>query len=308
MPAALAALIEAVGAEALLTIALFSTFAAYLVSRGLLVTWTSTFGKAFVWLADHLSFRLNLKFAHPHIDLGGPFRTVNNAIVNYFETWASNTEASMAWTWRAMGTVWRANVAAVEWASHELADSMEWLLKVRLPKWARAAFAVAFPAAYLAKLIASQVAKFAVHPLRTIKVIEHTVTHTVVRVVKSVGAVAIPGVVGLPKIRADIRNLWRWRTHAEKRLRKLEVAVGATAAAAILANALGVSKLCVRRGNLKKVARSVCGMRPDILADLLLGTTAIVGAISIVEFANAMRAIEDEAVTVAGKLIREWPS
>jgi hypothetical protein len=64
---------------------------------------------------------------------------------------------------------------------------------------------------------------------------------------------------------------------------------------------------CVRKGNIGKVARRLCGLDGALVDLLLLETTLIVGAVSVVEFAEALLVIEDEALKIAHTLIKEFP-
>jgi hypothetical protein len=63
----------------------------------------------------------------------------------------------------------------------------------------------------------------------------------------------------------------------------LTKAAGAALVAFSLAR-LGLGWL--RCGNVKKVGKRLCGMNPDLLDALLIGTTLIVGTISLREFAK----------------------
>ena len=93
------------------------------------------------------------------------------------------------------------------------------------------------------------------------------------------------------------------------RLRRLEkgAAVGAGVAAVVIA--LGRLKLgFIRCGNFRKFGKRACGMDTNLLDSLLLDTLAIFSIVSVVEFATELRAIEDEALSIAGRLVKEWPT
>ena len=153
----------------------------------------------------------------------------------------------------------------------------------KLPKLTKAQIRAAVTAA-----LSSLVLPF-MPELRWIRAHFHAITH------------AIPGAITLPKL-PSIRDVLR-------RLRKLEKGATRAAFAAALAVALGRLGLgWIRCNNVKKAGKSVCGIDMGLLDELLLGTTAIFGAISVVEFAEGLRAIEGEAVSVMGKLVREWPA
>jgi hypothetical protein len=59
--------------------------------------------------------------------------------------------------------------------------------------------------------------------------------------------------------------------------------------------------------NSTNALKAVCGLDTSLLDSLLLDATAIVGAISVVEFAEALLEVEDEALQVFRGLIRELP-
>jgi hypothetical protein len=122
------------------------------------------------------------------------------------------------------------------------------------------------------------------------------------------GAVAVAGAVALPGGLTFENPFAEWIKHNKKRLARLELLLGAAGAAALVARALGgVTANCVRKGNIGKVARRICGLDSNLLDLLLIEATVIVGAISVVEFAEGMLAIEDEAVKILGAGIREFP-
>ena len=104
--------------------------------------------------------------------------------------------------------------------------------------------------------------------------------------------------LNLPKSLTDIR----------KRLRHLErIGVGAIGVGA-LAMALGRLRLgWLRCRNVGRVGRRVCGMDASLLESLLLDSFAVLSVVSVVEFANDLRAVEDEALTIMGRLVREFP-
>lgn len=128
-------------------------------------------------------------------------------------------------------------------------------------------------------------------------------THAVTGTVAAAGVIAIPG-------RVEWRNpLDALRRAHGKRLKRLEKLLGVSGIALIMARALGLgSARCLRGGNLAKAARRICGLDSSLFNSLMLDLVAILSVVSVVEFANDLRAIEDEALSVASKMIREWPS
>lgn len=98
------------------------------------------------------------------------------------------------------------------------------------------------------------------------------------------------------------------RAH-NKRLKRLEALVAVGGIAAILSQVLGVSRGCLRgSGNIGKAARRICGLDSSLFNSLMLDLVAVLSVVSVVEFAKDLRAIEDEAISVFGAMIREWPS
>ncbi len=81
-------------------------------------------------------------------------------------------------------------------------------------------------------------------------------------------------------------------------------APAAFAAAAVAAIArLGFS--WVRCSKVGRVGKKVCGMDESLLESLIADTLLVVGAISIVEFAKALQAVEGEAVSGLKGFVRE---
>lgn len=102
-------------------------------------------------------------------------------------------------------------------------------------------------------------------------------------------AIAVP----LPRIGSLERELSALRD----RLRSLERG-GVVAAVGVVAGVM-LSKLGLgwtRCSNVGKVARRLCGLDSLLLDALLIGTTAIVSSISLVEWAELMLEVEDELV------------
>ncbi len=93
------------------------------------------------------------------------------------------------------------------------------------------------------------------------------------------------------------------------RLRRLERSLPATAvAAAVIAVLARLGLGFLRCGNVKKAGKSVCGMNTGLLDSLLLDTVALLSVVSVVEFARELQTIEGEAVSIFGRLIREFPN
>lgn len=117
-------------------------------------------------------------------------------------------------------------------------------------------------------------------------------------------AIAVPGAIALPFPRLGaLERAWHG---TQGRLGKLEHRFGRTAFAAAVATALatlGVS--WARRSCAKRTADGFCRVDPDVFAGLIAGLAVVVGAQSVVRFAEGMLAVEDEMVGVLERLIVE---
>lgn len=112
---------------------------------------------------------------------------------------------------------------------------------------------------------------------------------------------AIPRALPIPTVPA-FPNVW-------KRLRALEKKIGAPVALGVVAVALSrLGAGWIRCNNVRRLGRSLCGLDSNLLDSLLLDSLAIFSVLSVVEFAKELRTVEDEAVAIMGRLVREWPA
>jgi hypothetical protein len=154
---------------------------------------------------------------------------------------------------------------------------------VKLPKLSKAA-ATALVSAAVAKWIHPYLAS-----LRWLRAHFHALT------------VAIPRALPIPQVPA-FPNLW-------KRVRALEKKVGVPVALGVVA--VAISRLGLgwtRCNNVRRIGKQLCGLNPSLLDELLLDSVAIFSLLSVVEFAKELRTVEDEAVAIMGRLVREWPA
>ena len=154
---------------------------------------------------------------------------------------------------------------------------------VKLPKLSKAAARA---------LVSAAVATY-IHPflsdLRWLQRHFHALTAVLPR------ALPIPTVPAIPHLRARIKRL--------ERLVAVGVGVG------LVARALARLRVgWIRCNKVGRLGRAVCGMDDSLLDALLLDALAIFSVVSVVEFANGLRAVEDEALAIMGKLVREWPA
>lgn len=110
------------------------------------------------------------------------------------------------------------------------------------------------------------------------------------------GALALPG--SLAWERELSKDLHKGLTSVEKRLRSVEKVLGATGAAAVVTYGLAKIGLgwMTRCPNLKHIGKSFCAADLGGLIGLLAGVIALEEGISLLDFAEAMVAIENVAV------------
>jgi hypothetical protein len=233
-------------------------------------------------------------------NLGGQWRKLEGIAV----TWMSGI-----YQWSAL-----ALTQAMEWPYY-LVRFQFWLLDVYLPKIIRAIPHLAsrvvhavttrvirvertvvrlpkLSKAQARALIAAAVATY-VHPylaqLRWLRAHFHALT------------AVLPHALPLPQF-PTFPNIW-------KRIRRLERRLAPAAITALVVAALARMGLgWIRCNKTKRVGKAICGLDNSLIDKFLLDALAIFGVISIVEFAEGLLAIEDEAVSIMGKLVREWPT
>ena len=294
--------------EAVLLIgALFLIMAAVFL-RGALAGYSYSFGALFEWFRRHLNFHVSYGFGSIRIPLGDLFGAIDKAIVGALQAGIADCEKYLSYTWYAAEKLLRYTAESIDWLARETEQTFDWMLHVKLPTWAKAlALPVTWPV-LVARMIAQALSHVRPEIVRAYHTVTHTVAHETVKVVRVVagGAIALPKwVIHLPGRVTGLERDW---TRLNRRVRRVEGLFAAGVAAAVIANALGIATKCLRSGNVGKTARRVCGMDTSLLDSLLVDALAIVGAISVVEFADALRGIEDEAVKILGAGIKEWPS
>jgi len=114
---------------------------------------------------------------------------------------------------------------------------------------------------------------------------------------------AIPKALDLPSWKdfADLRK-------RVDRLSKRVAPAAITAAVIVALGRLGLGWLRCKTGNVSRAAKKICGLDPGLFESLLLDATVIFSAVSVVQFAHALREVEDEAVGLLHKMIREFPA
>lgn len=250
-------------------IGLFFLVVGYCVARGLLASWQNSIGYLLQWMAANLRIRIPTGFSHVTIDLGGPFRSADAWVVGSLQTYCEGAEIAIARLFHGLQSLVVAQAEAFEWVARETSQAFDWLLNLHLPKISRQFVTAAGLGALIARAVSQAVAHLRPEIHKTVQVIDHTVERTVPRVVHAIGsgAVELPGwVIHLPR---SIHNVVEQLGRVEHRLRKLEIAVGATAFAATLANAWGIPLRCAKSGGpMGRLARSLCGLPGHFLTDL----------------------------------------
>lgn len=224
------------------------------------------------------------------------------------------TLIAVRWFAALLQTVQHVFESALAWPI-ELFRMQEWLIVHGIPNAIRAAIrGIHGSVTYVTKVLPalrSTVYKF---PKLTKKLAQQVIVaalpglllgnlrirHWIERLIR---AVAIPLIHALPRPRAiPIPSL-------HKLFRRWSAAWLLSSGVAALALALGKLGLgWIRCRNVTRLGRRVCGMDSSLLDTLLLDALTVFSVVSVVEFTKDLRAIEDEAIGVMGKLVREWPS
>lgn len=268
------------------------------VSEGI-VSWLKGAGAVLAFLAGPtgaVAVRLTRWITH---NVGAAFADVERLTVTwfsglyqYFDLVVTNALEWPLWLWKVQRWLLFTEIPAIlKRVPHAVVHTVNTIRTqivrvektvVRLPKLTKA---------QATALISAAVAKW-IHPylaaLRWVRAHFAALTHAIDH------ALPIPTVPTFPNIWKRIRALER----------KLAVPVGIAAVTAALAR-LGLG--WIRCNKVRQVGRQVCGMDSSLLDSWLLDALAIFSVLSVVEFANELRTVEDEAIGIMGRLVREWP-
>lgn len=142
-------------------------------------------------------------------------------------------------------------------------------------------------AAHIATSIAHEIPKVLTR-------VEHVTTTVAKTVYVTVPAAVISGVAGVwPRI----GRIEREAAAEGKRLSKVEKIATVLGLSGLLVATLGrLGVGWIRCSKVNRIGRALCGLDNNLLDSLLLDSLAIFGAISIVEFAETLLAVEDEMV------------
>ena len=244
--------------------------------------------------------------------------------------WLSNTFGNIFLRLARKGIQWVSGLAQYVWAASDLfflwpiklLTVVRWLLTQEIPRLIAALPGSLTKLVHAARAILASlegdVAKLWAHLPGTVRdivkaavlallgpfwVLLRELLHAwpkITRAAAHAGGIAAPWVY-LPGLRKDVRSL-------RKEFDKVKGILGVAVFAATLAKVLQVARGCITRGNIGKAARRWCGMDTTWVDSVLLDLLTIASVLSVVEFANDLRAIEDEALSVLAAGIREFPS
>lgn len=264
------------------------------------VSWLQSFGRIGVLLGG-VTADLAVKMTRYITNrLGGEWRDLERLAV----AWVSG-----AYQWAALAVV-----QALAWPYY-LFRLQSWLLTVELPRLIRA---LPHAGTTVLHAVTTRVVRIERTVVRLPKL---TKAQTKAMVAAAIAVTVGPYLRWLRWLRAHAPALSRVIAHALplpnvpaipnlwKRIRALEKRLAVPLGIAAVVAALGRLGLgWIRCGKVRQLGRSVCGLDQNLLESLLLDSLAIFSIVSVVEFANGLRTIEDEAVTILHHLIREFPA
>lgn len=301
------------GAAAVLGVIGLLALLGWMFARGSLYAWKYTIG----WLLEGLADHLHIHVSFVHWDIGGALRDLDHAVLGRLGAWAATCE-------HKAGYFFHLSAYVLEWGLYETAKLAqetwhfgEWLVTQYIPRHAKDAALLAFPPAYLAKLlydrlrkeypnirklvraaVAAGVGAFALPRLRTLERELEQLREWLWKHKRTAGALgALGGAIAFPwtELLPRLRHVERGISRDERRLRRLEALFGAVGMAAVMANALGLSSWrCITRGNLGRVSRLICGLPSDLLAGLLAGLLIVETPLSLEQLAREVLAVEEE--------------
>lgn len=239
-----------------------------------------------------------------------PLAAVDNAIRHGLGLGVQSTQ----WAWHRL---WHWTAYAVQHPGQVLGDVAEQTLAAfqtlrrhTIPTLLTVALGPIAGLAYSARDriagIAKDVATLAAHPLRLLHQlaarlealtsrVDRVVTHTITQVVTK--AVAVPG-AAVGRLELEVGALRKWvRDHAGT---VVGVTAGTVAAVALGRLGLGWTK-CAK---VTRLGKRLCGMDENLLEDVLAGTLAITGTVSLVELARDMQAITPEVTDAVRWFVR----
>jgi hypothetical protein len=269
-----------------LSLTLFSLLT-WAVSWGLLLGWQNTFAPMLEGIAN--AVRIS-KFGL-HLDPAKKLRDLDHLVQNELQKAIDAGDLAMGFWWHQTTRIQLWMVDETWKIARDTLHFGEWVVHSYGPTLLKIAGTVTFPWPKLYRVIDSEIEKF----LPKVGKIAHgaaDVTEAELgkfergidrRLVKQAGLIAGLGVAlgaiagGLvwphPGGTFTLPKAWRGLTkrlaRIEARLHRLEGLLAAAGMAVAMANVLGVSAKCLRKGPIGKVSRSLCGIPTHLLDDLL---------------------------------------
>jgi hypothetical protein len=275
---------------------------AWAIQRGLLAIWIHTFGAMLQRLADILTYNKGII----HIDFGGPIRSLDQTVRNVLLKGATKAEYIAGYFFHGCAVIARWMALETEQLAADTLAWATWLQRSHLPKWVKALVYATFPPALILRLVTAAIHAHLPHATTTI--IYKTIPAAKAAVAKvahaTTGAVALPGwAIALPgrvgRVEHDLSGL-------RKRLGALEKGAAIAVTAGIAIRLLRKLKLgCLAGRNGKKVVQRLCGIDTGLIDALLIGTTLIVGTISLREFAEEVGTVTDDVSGLIHGFLRD---
>lgn len=278
--------------ELVWVVGLFFAVVGYLMARGSLATYTHSIGYLLKGLESVLKFSAGKGWAKITVDLGGPVRALDRAIVTALQNWCDGAEIQIGYCLHGMAKIARYTAQAIDFLARETADTFDWLVGIHLPKLLRYAVTALFPLPFLYRTIRHLIAAELPKVARLIHAGTHEVTTTINRTVTiphlgelqwihrhwkaltaavaAVGSLTLPRHALWPAFWREWRTIEAWNKLTQKRIQRLEALLAASGLAVAVANMTGTRVSCWRgRGNIVRTLRHLCGT-PAWLLDLLI--------------------------------------
>lgn len=268
------------------------------VALGLLYTWNATFHQIFKFIADALTFTIKLPLVGSRtVHLGGWATDIDTLARNALSDWAVGCEIIVGKLWYVFGWTVYETVSEIQSLAKDTLALGHWIVHTAVPTYVDGVTHLLHATTKV------------IHTTTT--VVETKVTH----LTKTVAAVSNHAVTVLDREVAGLRErLWHDERVLEHvathgidelparlgtRLRKVEGLFGATVMAAVMANVLGVSARCLRKGNIGRVSRALCGLSAEAFNDLL---GLLVDVLIVEDVCQVIVLLEDALSLVQGPL------
>lgn len=270
----------------------------WVVALGLLYTWNATFHHIFAFIADALKFTIHIPLhGNVTLNLGGWATDIDTLARNALSDWAVGCEIMVGKLWYVAGWTVYETVTEISKLAQDTLSLGHWIVHTAIPTYVDGV----------------------THIIHSTTKVIHTTTTTVetkvTNLTRTVDTLARHSVTVLDREVAGIRErLWRDERllHREaahgiddlendlwKLRRRVSVLTGATVFAAAMANVLGVSARCLRKGNIGRVARSLCGLSSATLNDLL---GLLVDVLIVEDVCQVIVLLEDALSVVQGPI------